>query len=146
MLRNRRILLVLLALAPEACSLDTDPGTFGQRQPAIIDHGGADSVIITLPSTAIVGTAISVVVTTYGGDCVHQGDTQASVAGLIAEVRPFDVFQANASSSACTRNLVLYAHSATLTFLETGKATIRVFGRRDPGSVNITVERTVDVH
>jgi hypothetical protein len=128
------------------CSLSTDPGTFGTRQPSVIDRGGADSVQITIPATVTVGTAFNVVVTTYGGDCVAQGDTPVAVNGHVAEIRPYDVFQANASSAGCNRNLVLFAHSASVTFLEQGTATVRIFGRKDPGKVDITVERIIQVN
>jgi hypothetical protein len=128
------------------CSLSTDPGTFGTRQPSVIDRGGSDSVQITVPATVTVGTAFDVVVTTYGGDCVAQGDTQVGVSGHVAEIRPYDVFQADASSAACNRNLVLFAHTASVTILEQGSATVRIIGRKDPGKVDITVERTIQVN
>lgn len=146
MLASLRKTLCAAALLFVGCSLTTDSGQFATRQPSVIDRGGADSAQITIPATVIVGTNFTVVVTTYGGDCVLQGDTQVAVNGRVAEIRPFDVFQTNAESAACTRNLVLYAHPATVTFLEQGSATIRIFGRKDPGKVDITVERTIQVN
>ena len=146
MVRSARKAAPILLYVLAGCSLSTDSGTFGTRQPSVIDRGGADSVKITLPAAATVGTAFEVVVTTYGGDCVLQGDTQVGVSGHVAEVRPFDVFQADASSDACNRNLVLFTHTASVTFLEQGSAVVRVLGRRDPGKVDITVERTIQVN
>jgi hypothetical protein len=146
MLVNLRMALCASALLFVGCSLTTDSGHFATRQPSVIDRGGADSVHITMPATVIVGTSFNIVVTTYGGDCVLQGDTQVAVNGRLAEIRPFDVFQGSAESAACTRNLVLYAHAAPVMFLEQGSATIRIFGRKDPGKVDIAVERTIQVN
>lgn len=145
MVVNLRKPFWFFALLIASCSLATDSATIATRQPAVIDMGGSNSVQITIPATATAGTAFSVVVTTYGGDCVLQGDTEIAVNGLLAEVRPFDVFQMDASSVGCNRNLILYAHTASVTFTQQGSATVRIYGRRDPGKVDITVDRSVEV-
>ena len=140
-----RASVAVLGLILSGCKLGVDAGSFGERQPAVIDLGGSNSVQVTLPATATGGITFDVVVTTYGGDCVLQGDTQVTVNGLLAEVKPFDVFQSDVSSAGCNRNLILYAHTASVTLATPGTGTIRIFGRRDPGKIDITVDRTVEV-
>ncbi len=140
-----RTSVAALGLIFSGCNLSVDAASFGGRQPALIDLGGSNSVEVTLPATVTAGIPFDVVVTTYGGDCVLQGDTQVTVNGLLAEVRPFDVFQPDASAALCSRNLILYAHTASVTFGTPGTGTIRIFGRRAPGNIDITIDKTVEV-
>src|SRR5512135_3366537 len=83
--------LAILALLVTACSV-LEPGAPNHaRRPAIIvendDAVAPGSPVIDAPDTMRVGVAALVTVKSYGGGCVAQGSTDASVSGLVAELR-----------------------------------------------------------
>lgn len=123
-----------------ACSTATDPikgEQLGFIQ--ILDDGVAQ---VTVPATAQRGQPFEVKVTTVGGGCISEGPTRTLVQGMTAEVRPYDVHDGNL---ACTPNILLFEHTATLRFDTPGTATVRVLGAGEPGAGPITVTRTVTV-
>jgi hypothetical protein len=101
---------------------------------------------ITVPTDGTVGVPISVVVVTVGGGCVRQGDTDVQVVGLAADVTPYDsVYVYLPSHMACTDDLRFYTHQTSVVFDAIGVATLRIHGRAEPGSVPMTVERTIRI-
>jgi len=86
--------------------------------------------------------SFDVAVRTYGGGCVDQGDTEVTISGADAEVRPFDIFVTRAPDNyVCTDILKLFTHRATLRFTQAGPATVRIRGRNEPGGEIIIIER-----
>lgn len=83
---------------------------------------------VTLPADAKVGTPATVTVEAYGASgCVRQGETEATVSGLVARIRPWR-YEPQGDDIACTAIFQVFRHSATLTFATAGTATIRVEG------------------
>lgn len=137
-----------LAAALAACDASTspdDPGdTFGDlaRQPSYL-LGSGDSARIVLADTVALNSSATIVVPTAGGGCVREGDTEVAVAGLAADVRPYDLFPTN-PGVICTADFRELRHTATLRFTQTGRATVRVHGRSRADAA-LVVTRTVVV-
>jgi hypothetical protein len=105
-----------------------------------------DPMLIEVPSVVSRGVDFEVAVRTFGGGCVTQGDTEVSIAGRTAEVRPFDIFVTRLPpNGACTNELRYFPHRATLRFAEAGTAVVHIRGRAQPGDDVIVVERLVQV-
>jgi len=140
------VLLGTLALASSAgCRLFTDNEIRRERQLALIEFYG-DPLVVQIPDTAAVATPFEITVRTYGGGCIDQGDTEVSVAGQAASVRPYDVFVTSLPPNyACTSDLRLYTHRALVRFAQVGPATVTVHGRVRPGDSAIAVQRSVHV-
>lgn len=138
-----RLYLVLTALAIwcSACRSALDP--LGELRLGVIQYYG-DSIRIVLPDSVRVGDAALVSVSTYGERCgVRQGETRVRVAGLLAEVAPFDSLVPPRSDVGCTLMLVRFEHVAAVYFAQSGLGTVRVRGRREPGGEAIEVERAI---
>jgi hypothetical protein len=105
-----------------------------------------DPMLVEIPNVVSRGVDFEVAVRTFGGGCISQGDTEVSIAGKTAEVRPFDIFVTHIPpNSACTSELRYYLHRATLRFTEAGLATVRVRGRAHPGGRGVVVDEWVIV-
>ena len=103
-----------------------------------------DLLQVQLPATASVGAPITVTVRTYGGGCIRMGPTWTSVRGLVAVIEPLDsVVSRLPPNWGCTAELGLLEHEATVQFAESGAATVRILGRREPGDSPLSVERTI---
>ena len=137
---------LLLALALSAgCRLSTGNEIVRERQLGLI-RVHEDPLVVQVPGTVAVGSTFEVTVRTYGDGCIEQGDTEVSVVGRVASVRPYDVFVTDAPASyACTRELRLYTHRASLRFDEVGPATVTIYGRVQPGDTTVAVSRSVQV-
>jgi hypothetical protein len=144
---SRRSVLALLVpfVAVGACSelgLD-EPETV--RGAAILLHYG-DTTTVTVPTSARVGVPISITVTSFGGGCIVQGETEFTRRGLEAEVRPYRYETVRLPPNmACTDELRIFQHTVSTTFEESGDARVRVFGLRRPGDAPHVVERQVPV-
>ena len=114
------------------------------RQPAILAFG-EDDAEIALPDTVAVGAPAALVVTTQGGGCIRQGETEVEAAPRAADVRVYDYFPRPSSELVCTADIRALAHEATLRFTQPGTATVRVHGRRGYGTVPLVVTRTIVV-
>lgn len=101
-------------------------------------------------SVRVNGRTVIVNVITYGDGCYQRGETQLSMAGMVADIRPYDLVPP--PGTICTRQLVAGTHEAHLNFESGGVARIRVHGydvrTRDaqnmPGTA-IVVVRTVEI-
>ncbi|HEX8691123.1 MAG TPA: hypothetical protein VF746_01680 [Longimicrobium sp.] len=133
---------VLLALAGAGCSalLFADEE---ERVIATISHYG-DGVKAEIPDVATRGVAFDVTVTSYGGGCVLEGDTEVEVQGSTAVVTPYDV-ELRPRNGACTDDLRFYRHAARVRFDTPGQATVTVRGVRKPEGDVVTVQKTVTV-
>ncbi len=100
-----------------------------------------DTVRITLPDTVSANVAANISVLTHGGGCISQGETRVSVDGLLAVIEPFDSIVVG-DDLVCTLELRVFTHTVLLQFGQTGIATARVIGIREPGGDTISVDRT----
>ena len=75
-----------------------------------------------VPETATANIPLDVTVWTMGDGCVEGGDTEVAVDGLRAEVTPYDFV--DWSAAACTLELRLFEHAATLVFEDPGIAEV----------------------
>lgn len=139
-------LVLILALGSAAgCRLTTDNEIRRERQLGLIQFYH-DPLVIQIPETVAVASPFEVTVRTYGGGCIDQGDTEVSLAGAVATVRPYDVFVTYLPPNyACTDDLRLYTHRAQLHFDQPGPATITIQGRVRPGDSTIVAQRVVHV-
>ena len=115
-----------------------------ERLPSLL-LGTGDTARIELPDTVAVNTAAAIVVPTAGGGCTREGDTEAAVAGLTADVRPYDIFPAPSADLVCTADFRIIRHTATLRFSQAGRATVRVHGRLRRDGPTTVVTRTLIV-
>lgn len=134
------LIIALLALSSR-CG-PTEP-VAPERQPGTLEYYG-DSVRVHVPDTVTAGAAFEVRVTTYGGGCMQKGETDVYVRGRTAEIRPYD-YEPTDSGQTCPAILVLYNHTATVTFAEPGEATVRIHGWKKPENTFLTVSRSTIV-
>ena len=111
--------------------------------PGTLFHFG-EGPEIGVPSTARIGEAIPLTVTTYGGGCTGEDTTVIAVDSLIADIRPYQ--RVPTGPETCIAILRVNRRSLLVTFTTRGRATIRVHGRAEPGDSAVTVTRTVLVH
>jgi hypothetical protein len=136
---------VLIAGISVGCRSSTENEIQRERQVAVVQFF-SDPVAVHVPETVAVGATFEVTVRTFGGGCVGEGDTEVSVTGRNAVVRPYDIFVTDLPSNyACTDDLRWYTHRATIRFAEAGPATVAFQGRVRPGDGSITIQRTVQV-
>ncbi|HEU4454379.1 MAG TPA: hypothetical protein VFR81_15025 [Longimicrobium sp.] len=133
--------LALLSLAA-GCSGITGPEY--ARRLALIELSDHDGVVVEAPATATRGVGFEVAITTYGGGCVEQGDTDVEVGGLTATVEPYQLVVAD-EDAVCTQELRTFRNVAQVRFETAGTARIRFRGISAPSNDTITVERTVVV-
>ncbi|HEX6940552.1 MAG TPA: hypothetical protein VF158_14140 [Longimicrobiales bacterium] len=145
-MNTKRSLLPSLILAVCACATGGRNDDGPRRVVGTIEHYG-DPVRVEAPADVARGADFRVTVVTYGGGCLHQGDTEVEINGLSAVVTPYDidVTPTVPPGGACTLELRQYRHDATLRFDRAGSATITFRGRRLPSGEIISVTRTVRV-
>lgn len=114
------------------------------RRLAVIEFTESDSVVVEVPATVTRGVPFEVAITTYGGGCVRQGDTQAQVSGLTANVEPYQLVVGD-EDAICTQELRTFRNVAPLRFDQAGTGRIRFHGHSRIAGETITVERTVMV-
>jgi hypothetical protein len=141
----RVFLLAAVALASVGCRTVTGDETEQERQLAWIRHYG-ERARVELPPEVARGADFEVMVRTFGGGCIGQGDTEVSLSERSAEVRPYDLFVTRLpANAACTADLRYYQHRAMLRFTRAGVAVVRIRGRDAPSGRVIVVARTVVV-
>jgi hypothetical protein len=137
--------VTLVALTVGACRAITGDDFRRERQLGTIQFHG-QPIVVQVPNTVSRGIDFEVVVTTYGGGCVGQGDTQVTTSATGVEIRPFDIFITEMPDNyACTDILKTFPHRATLRFTEAGSVTVRIHGREEPGGDMVVVARQVTV-
>lgn len=143
-LRFRSAVLLLLLLSGCGSLFDPSDRVRYERRPGTLAFY-SDPVQVTVPDSVSAGNRFSVRVTTYGGGCSKQGPTDVKTNGLLAVVRPFDYDVAANSNVICPSILTFYKREAVVTFARPGAATVRIYGRQEPGEDPLVVERTVIV-
>lgn len=142
-MRILRLLACTSLLATAAC-----PGIAGlterwERRPAYLVDDQEARVVV--PAQVNAGADFQVNITTYGGGCQRQGETEVSVSQptRTADVTPYD--ETNVAAEVCTQELKMFSHTATVRFEQPGTALVRVHGRRLQDRAPVTVTRTVEV-
>lgn len=117
----------------------------GERGPAVLAFYGATGAV-ELASSTRVGEVTTVRFTSFGGGCVARDSTEADVAGLSAEVRPYRREPAHLpANTACTAELRLDQNVVQLRFAEPGRAHVRIVGLARPGDHPFVLERDLQV-
>lgn len=114
------------------------------RRVAVVYHH-EDPAVLEVPETGRVGEPITVQVTTYGGGCVRDDTTVATVAGLQADIVPYQQIFTPGPRGGCTRDLRITRRSVRVVFGTPGPARVRLIGRAQPGDSLIRLERQVTI-
>src|SRR2546430_17044505 len=97
-----------------------------------------------MPASVQVGEPVSVKVTAFGGGCIGDGETDVTVSGLEAEVRPYRNERVRLPpNTGRTLELRLYRHTAVLTLAQPGAAQVRGAGLARPGDTPYTEGRSL---
>ena len=127
---------------PDGPSLYTDDRS---RVPAVLAFYG-DTATVEIPAATRVGEATTVRFTSFAGGCIRQDSTEAAVAGLSAEVRPFRRDPSRIKRDIiCTMDLRLDNNVVELQFAEAGRARVRIVGLAQPGDHRFVLEREIEV-
>jgi hypothetical protein len=119
------------------------PGHSARRAAVIAFYG--DPLVVEVPSTARAGAPFDVGVTTYGGGCIAEDTTVATVADRLADVVPYQRIHRPGPNEGCTLELRITRRTARVTFPTAGLAVVRVTGRAAPGDSLVSVVRAVRV-
>lgn len=125
-----------------ACSTPSDPSV---QRLALLSVSESEPEV-SVPAQAFVGQPFTVVITTWSGGCIGEGDTDVRVNGQTAVITPFEK-ETSPEGGACIDVLLKSTREARVTFNAMGTGTIRVLGRaeRGAGSEIVTVTRAVPV-
>lgn len=142
-MRILRLLVCTSLFATAACPGITGLTERWERQPAYLVD--AQEARVVVPAQVNAGASFQVNITTYGGGCERQGETEVSVSQptRTADVSPYD--ETNVAAGVCTQQLKMFSHTATIRFEQPGTAVVRVHGRRLQDRAPVTVTRTVEV-
>ena len=106
--------------------------------------GSGGAAQLTSRDTVVIGMPLVLRVVSFGSSgCASVGETDVTVRGLNAEVRPY---RYELVGGGCQAIVLGLEHVVTLQFGDTGTATIRVVGNALPeGTSGATITRTVRV-
>ena len=134
---------LLLALAGLLAACDDPTGPDEVLVVGTVDFY-EEPVVIEVPDTVAAGEPFAVGVRTYGGGCERLGPTEVEALEDGVRVTPRDWTTVD-PDVACTTELKLFEHEATLTWSTPGEITVRIRGREEPAGVERTFARTVVV-
>ncbi len=136
-------MLLLTALPQLSCRNPAELRWAVQR--GTIASNGMEPMV-TLPTQVVAGQEATVTVYTFGGGCVKLAYTNSRVSGDTAVVEPFDsVVVQLPANMACTTELELLPHSASVIMSRSGPGTIRIVGWNDVAHADTTLVYTVSV-
>jgi len=143
-MRARIVSCILIALT--GCTGATGPDRLRVLGEIKGYNSGDPQILIVLQE----GRRVDVSVTTYGGGCHSQGETEVDIQGLTVTVTPYDYTAL--PGTGCTRQLVAFTHRAFVQFRNSGTARVRVrgldAGNRSAGNLlgdTLVVEQVVEV-
>jgi hypothetical protein len=119
-------LIVVSMLA--ACGT-LDDGAIDEVRLGIIDYHDRSDEVLELPGSASPGSAVPVVVRTYGGGCEEAHSMDVEVSDDLIVLTPHDRTYMPADG-ACIAILRRLEHEAVLEFDDPGVKTVRIVGRR----------------
>jgi hypothetical protein len=119
------------------CSVKHPAGIVSVDSSAFVESLGFRPVVVRQEFVVMVAT-------TYGG-CTRPGETNVSVSGLKAEIRPYNRIPISLWEQWCSLVLRASTHQIPLRFDSPGKATVRVVGRGAQGQ-KVVFERQVIVN
>ena len=141
--------ILALCLLAVACHTADEPGLAGTtvREPAILRIGPDSTTVTILPSSPRVNSPITVSFNTFGGGCISTGETEVSVTGLQADIRPYQYRYYPRANEGCTTELRFDPHTVTLQFATVGMAQVRIQGQTQaqPANQPYTVVRNVTI-
>lgn len=126
-------------------SISVRPGSGAAwtRSPGIIEAGSTSMPIVAVPTEAILGEPLAIVVRTFdSSSCTVAAGADVSLSQSTADVTPYDWHAP--PGTACTSDLHAFEHPVTLTFRSVGEAKLRVHGRRLGGG-SVTYTYTIPV-
>ena len=135
--RSLKLVLTLAAAATVACSGPQDESS--RRVLGLIDNGAAGDPL-ALPDTVYAGASFVATVTTWGSPCNRADGAKVVLAGLLADVTPYDLLPPPGTT--CITSIRAFPRPVTLTFLTPGAATVRLHGR-DATTDTVTVARSL---
>ncbi len=127
-----------------ACGQGSAPVEVGSWSRAVgfIDSGGIATTPLAVPDTVQARVPFAVTVSTFGSTgCIRPDLSQVQVAGLVADITPYDSVWSN--TPPCPPGWQSYPRAVELRFDSAGVARIQLHGRgfdRD-----LTLQRTITV-
>jgi hypothetical protein len=123
-----RLVTLLGVVALPACTSPLGPDDEWQRRIGVIEIGGAQSSPVQVPEETVQqGVPFTITVVTFGSSsCVRADGAHVQVAGLMAQVTPYDLV---AVTGVCTEDLRPRPREVMLRFDQVGEALVRVLGR-----------------
>ncbi len=111
------------------------------RRPATIEFSShvADFIV---PATAQPNVPFSVSFTTYRGGCDSRSQNDVLTSTMTTEIRSYENERVD---EGCLDFLAADVNSVTLTFLAAGTGHVILYGRKDPGSTPLVIDRSVTV-
>ena len=131
--------LAVLASSTFSCSSVTEPEE--ERRVGLIANFMQGDPHVTVPDSADAGVPFQVTVQSYGNGCYRQGETEVELDASSATVTPYDYV--DVSGLACTDELLIFHHQASITFNEPGTPTVTVVGRETTAQAPIYGEPLV---
>ena len=130
--------------AAVACRSTTEPGLPDEL--GVIESYGDRTGVLELPVSVRAGDDVTVTIRTFGNGCVTPAGTGLRYRGALAEIVPYDNQRSRVpATTGCPDIEIRPTHTVTLRFPTPGHATVRVEGRREPGSGRVVVEGTLTV-
>jgi hypothetical protein len=140
--RRGRSLLAIPATALVFCSGGCGLLGLGEDERLGLLRLDGEAATIYVPRSVERGERLAVNFYTFGGGCVSRGRTEISIRGLDATITPYDV---HSGAGNCTDEIAFLDHTTWLRFELEGTATIRVYGRGEPGDHPVVREFEVIV-
>ena len=109
-----------------------------ERGPALLAFYG-DTAVVQLAATVRVGEVTTLRFTSFGGGCIRRDETEVTVSGLRADIRPRR--SELPPNTVCTAELRIDQNVAELRFSESGRARVRIVGLARPGDRPFVLER-----
>ena len=124
----RRTAVLAVAIGAAGLLACTDEGPVDRRQDRVVGHIGEAGFSDPeyrprIPETATAGVPLEIRFWTWGGGCLHEGDTESVVSGRSVEVTPYDLLTWG-TDLVCTADFRYLDHTARVVFDDPGTSEI----------------------